>query len=51
MYMVDQRGPIEISPSIHFVVLQTRDKVELGCGGSGDGDRVVDRLRCFRSVC
>lgn len=24
MYMADQRGPIEISPSFHFVVLQTR---------------------------
>lgn len=48
--MVDKRGAIEISPSFHFAVLQTRDGVELGCGGSGGG-RVVGRLRCFRSVC
>lgn len=52
MYMVDQRGTIEIRPSLHFTVLQTSDEVKLGCGGSGGGERVVDRFEvCFRSVC
>lgn len=51
MNMVGKRGAIGISPTSHFTVLQTRGGVELGCGGSGGGDRVVGRLRCFRSVC
>lgn len=44
MCVVDQRGTIEVSPSLYFTV------VELGCGGSGDGDRAVDRLRYVLEV-
>lgn len=51
MYMVDKRGAVEISPSSHFTVFQARAEVELGCGGSGGGGRVVGRSRWFRSVC
>lgn len=43
--MVGKRGAVEISPSSHFTVFQARAEVELGCGGSGGGGRVVGRSR------